>query len=70
MAHLRDGEQLGVAAGRCGAWPRRDGNGPGRDRVIDQDIDIDEQVLGWQHGSGLCETRHFDNRLSLAGAIS
>jgi len=70
MAHHRDGEQLGVSAGWRRAWPRRDGNGWGRNRVIDQDIDIDEQVLGWQHGSGLCETRDFDNRLSLAEAIS
>jgi hypothetical protein len=69
MAHLRDGQQLGVATGGCGAWPRRDGDGTGGNRVIDQHVDVDEQVFGWQHNSGLCGTRVFDNRLSLAEAI-
>ena len=70
VAHHGDGEQLGVAAGRFGARPGRDGNGPGSDQVVDQYVDVDEQVLGWQHGSGLCKTRDFDNLLSLAEATS
>ncbi len=70
VAYLRDGQQLGVAAGGCGAWAWHDGDGTGGNRVIDQHVDVDEQVFGWQqHDSGLCGTRVFGKRLSLAEAI-
>ena len=70
MPHQRDGQQLTIAAARHRPRPGRDGDGARGDRVIDHHIDVDEQVLGWQHESGLCETRVFDNRLSAAEAIS
>ena len=62
-------KQLGVTAGRHRAGPRRDGDGPGRDQVIDQHIDADEQVLGRQHGGGLYGRTVFVNRLSAAEAL-
>jgi hypothetical protein len=70
MAHQRDGQQFGVTAGRYRARTGRDGNGSGDDRVIDEHVHVDEQILGWQHGGGLCGTTVFDNRLSSAEAIS
>lgn len=70
VAHHRDGEQLGVGAGRRRTRPVRDGDGPGADQVVNQHVDIDEQVHGWQHGGGLCGTRDFDYLLSLAEATS
>ena len=70
VPHHGDGERPGVAAGRFRPRPGRDGDGPGSDQVVDQHVDVDEQVLGWQHRGGLCETRDFDNLLSLAEATS
>jgi hypothetical protein len=46
VADLRDGQQLGVAAGRREARPGRNCDDPGSHQVIDQPIDADEQVLG------------------------
>jgi len=70
VAHHDDGEQLGIAAGRRRAWPRRDRDEPGNDQVMDQHVDIDEQVLGRQHGDGLCGSAVFDTRLLAAEALS
>ena len=46
----RDGQQLGVAAARSGARAGRDRDDPGSHQVMDQHVDVDEQVLGGQHG--------------------
>jgi len=70
MPHHSDGQQLSVTATGRRARPGRDGDGPGPERVINQHVDIDEQILGWQHGNGLCGTSVLDNRLSPAEAIS
>ena len=61
MPYQRDGQQLGVGTARCRPGRGRDGDGPGADRVIDQHIHVDEQILGWQHGEGASAgqgTRH------------
>ena len=70
VPHQRDGQQLGVAAGRRRARPGRNRDGPAADRVIDQHVHVDEQILGWQHGGWPLRTRDFDNLLSLAEATS
>ena len=52
-AHLGDRQDLRVGAAGRPPGPRRDDDGPGLDRIIDQHVDVDEQVFGWQHGGGL-----------------
>jgi hypothetical protein len=66
----RDGQQLGVGAYRRRARPGRDSHSPGADRVIDQHVHIDEQILGWQHGRWPLQDNGFDTHLSLAEATS
>jgi hypothetical protein len=64
-------KQLGVTAGRRGPGrpgPGRDGDGSGGDRVIDQHVHVDEQILGGQHRGWPLRTTVLDNRLSLAEA--
>ena len=70
MPHQRDGQQLGVAAGRRRAWPGGEGDGPGADRVIDQHVHVDEQILGWQHGKWPLQDKGLDTHLFLAEATS
>jgi hypothetical protein len=66
----RDGQQLRVGARWCRARPGRDGDGLGADRVIDQHVHVDEQILGWQHGRGPLQDKGLDTHLSLAEATS
>jgi len=54
VPHQRDRQQLGVGAGRRRTRPGRDDDRAGADRVINQHIRVDEQILGWQHRDGLC----------------
>jgi len=56
MAHHGDGQQFGVAAGWRWTRPGRNGDSSRLDGVIDQRVDVDEQILGWQHECGLCGT--------------
>ncbi len=71
VTDLRDGQQLGVTAGRSRSRPRRDRDNPGSHQVIDQHVDVDEQVLGRQHGGRpLRWQTDFDNRMSAAEAPS
>ena len=61
----------GSVSGRCRrARPGRDGDGPGPERVIDQHVHVDEQILGWQHGRGPLQDKGLDTHLSLAEASS
>src|SRR5215469_4457146 len=70
VAHQCDGQQFGIAAGGHRAGTGRDRDGPRADRVINKHVNVDEQILGWQHGDGLCGTTVLDNRLSPAEATS
>jgi hypothetical protein len=70
MPHQRDGQQLGVAAARHRARPGGNGDGTGTDRVIDQHVHVDEQILGWQHGKGPLQDKGLDTHLSFAEAPS
>jgi hypothetical protein len=45
----RDGEHLGIRAGQNRPGAGRDGHRPVGDGVIDQHVQVDEQVFGWQH---------------------
>ena len=54
VADLGDGQQLGVTAGRSRARAGRDRDDPCSYQVVDQHVDAGEQVLGGQHGGGLC----------------
>jgi hypothetical protein len=53
-------------SGLAGPGPRS----PGEDQVMDDHVDVDEQVFGWQHGGRPLRTRDFDNHLSSAEAVS
>jgi hypothetical protein len=64
----RDGQQFGVGAGRRRARPGRDGDSPGADRVIDQHIHVDEQILGWQREGWPLRDKGLRHLLSLAEA--
>ncbi len=58
---------------QAGAGPRarRDRDDPGSDQVVDQRVDVDEQVLGGQHGGRpLRLATVFDKRMSAAEALS
>jgi hypothetical protein len=57
--------QAGAGPGRAG-----DGDGPGADRVIDQHVHVDEQILGRQHGRWPLQDSRLDTHLSLAEATS
>jgi hypothetical protein len=50
VADLRDRQQLGIGAGRGRARPAWDLDRPGKDQVVDQHVDVDEQLFSWQHG--------------------
>jgi hypothetical protein len=70
MPDLRDGQQLGVAAARSRARSRRDRDDPGSYQVINQHVDVDEQVLGGQHGGRPLRWQTvFDTRMSAAEAL-
>ncbi len=59
MPDYRDGQQLGVTAGRFRSRPGRDGDGPGRDQVVDQHVDV-----------GLCVPRISSVAVSSRVAVS
>jgi hypothetical protein len=69
-AHRLVAQQLSVASGPRRTRPGRDRDSPGADRVIDQYIHVDEQILGRQHGRRPLRTRNFGNLSFSAEATS
>jgi hypothetical protein len=58
-----DREYFGLAARRLGSWSWRYLDPAAGDCLVDEDIDVDEQLLGWQHGSGLLRITILDDRI-------